>query len=74
MAANGAEPTFVSKDEPQFDEVYRVQDGVLRIRAHHDLNYQDPEKWGWKEPGPKNPSPPIRPESPAGHGIRGNSH
>jgi hypothetical protein len=48
---------FVSKDEPQFSAVYHVQDGVLRIRAHHDLTYQDPEKWGWKEPGPKNPMP-----------------
>ncbi|MCJ2125921.1 family 16 glycosylhydrolase [Methylobacterium sp. J-077] len=39
---------FVGPNEPQFASVYHVGDGVLTITAHHDVAYQDPERWGRK--------------------------
>jgi beta-glucanase (GH16 family) len=52
---------FVSANESQFNNVYHVQEGFLRIRANHDVNYVDPEAWGWKEPGAANPIPADQP-------------
>ena len=37
---------FVASHETGFTSVYIVKDVMLTLRAHHDSNYHDPEKWG----------------------------
>lgn len=39
---------FVKQGDPQFKDVYHIEDGKLRIRAFHDPNFQDPSRWGRK--------------------------
>lgn len=39
---------FVKAGDPRFKEVYHLEDGKLRIRAFHDPNFQDPNRWGRK--------------------------
>ena len=39
---------FVSADEAQFAETYRVRDGILTMRATYNPDYRDPQNWGRK--------------------------